>query len=221
MIEGLKLHQGEIMNLFKKVLVAGAIALASAGANADFINSDWKVANDNMAFLDTTSGLEYLDLSFTYNNSIQTVLNRLDGDLLGWRMATFDEVQNMISWAQNNAAGHSLTVISGPTSDAVGLHEISSGSGSYTLSGMYNASGGFGGNVAIKGIYNINYSVKNRGVWLVSDGGMTFSSNNDPSINANNPNAPINQVSASVPLPASLGLLAMTLLGFSARRKSK
>jgi hypothetical protein len=52
------------------------------------------------------------------------------------------------------------------------------------------------------------------GVYLVSDGGTTQSSLNDPSLNANNANAP-----SSVPLPATAALLGLGLLGFGARRK--
>ena len=42
------------------------------------------------------------------------------------------------------------------------------------------------------------------GVFLVSDGGTTLSSINDPSLNLANPNAPVNGGGASVPLPATL-----------------
>jgi hypothetical protein len=61
---------------------------------------------------------------------------------------------------------------------------------------------------------NTNYSNDAFGVYLVSDGGTTLSSINDPSLNANNANAP-----ASVPLPATAALLGLGLLGFGARRK--
>jgi hypothetical protein len=48
------------------------------------------------------------------------------------------------------------------------------------------------------------------GVYLVSDGGLTLSSKLDPSVNINNPNAPINQVST----PAISGALLLLLLFF-------
>jgi len=45
------------------------------------------------------------------------------------------------------------------------------------------------------------------GVLLVSDGGVTLSSINDPSLNIQNPQAPINQVSA--PLLGGFGLMTI------------
>ena len=59
--------------------------------------------------------------------------------------------------------------------------------------------------------YNVAMSV-----FLVSDGGTTLSSINDPSLNINNPNAPINQV--DVPVAGFFGG-AMLLSLMSFRRK--
>lgn len=61
--------------------------------------------------------------------------------------------------------------------------------------------------------HSLTYSNANIGVFLVSDGGLTYSSLLDPTLNANNDNAPINQV----PLTGSLLLLAGGLL-FSRRK---
>jgi hypothetical protein len=58
---------------------------------------------------------------------------------------------------------------------------------------------------------NTSFSSDSFGVYLVSDGGTTLSSINNPSINAN----------ANVPLPATLGLLGLAMAGLSFRRKSK
>jgi hypothetical protein len=59
-----------------------------------------------------------------------------------------------------------------------------------------------------------DYFTGQYGVYLVSDGGTTLSSQLDPSININNAAAPINDVSA----PALLGLMGLGLFGFAARR---
>jgi hypothetical protein len=63
---------------------------------------------------------------------------------------------------------------------------------------------------------NYDYVSEKYSVYLVSDGGTTLSSINDPSMNANNAAAPINNVSA----PALLGLMGLGLFGFAARRRS-
>jgi hypothetical protein len=64
--------------------------------------------------------------------------------------------------------------------------------------------------------FTSDYQHGDHGVFLVSDGGTTLSSQQDPSINANNAAAPINNVSA----PALLGLMGLGLFGFAARRRS-
>lgn len=53
----------------------------------------------------------------------------------------------------------------------------------------------------------------NYGVWIVSDGGETYSSLNDPTLNINNPNAPIN---ASAPL--AIGAIGLMLVGMRRRK---
>lgn len=58
-----------------------------------------------------------------------------------------------------------------------------------------------------------------QGVWLVSDGGVTLSSKNDPTLNQNNPNAPVNQVPADVPVHAGFGLIGLLLMALGLRRR--
>jgi MYXO-CTERM domain-containing protein len=54
------------------------------------------------------------------------------------------------------------------------------------------------------------------GVFLVSDGGATYSSQLDPSLNINNPNAPVSNVSG----PAFLGLFGFGALALGVRRRT-
>lgn len=66
-----------------------------------------------------------------------------------------------------------------------------------------------------------NYS----GVFLVSDGGVTLSSQQNPNLNLNNPNAPINQVPTTpepTDVPAPVGVMAFLLsfLGLGLRRRT-
>jgi hypothetical protein len=55
------------------------------------------------------------------------------------------------------------------------------------------------------------------GIYLVSDGGTTLSSQSDPTLNSNNPKAPINDVNVTAPAYFSFGFLA--LAGGLLRRK--
>lgn len=57
------------------------------------------------------------------------------------------------------------------------------------------------------------------GVYLVSDGGTTLSSINNPMLNVNNPNAPVNQVPSDVPVHAGFGLFGLLLMAFGLRRR--
>jgi hypothetical protein len=66
-------------------------------------------------------------------------------------------------------------------------------------------------------VNDYNYSHSSRAVYLVSDGGTTVSSILDPSLNANNPNAP---ETANVSAPILTSLLGFGLLGFATRRRS-
>lgn len=59
-----------------------------------------------------------------------------------------------------------------------------------------------------------DFSHGNYSVWIVSDGGATYSSLNEPTLNINNPNSPIN---ASAPL--KLGALGLMLVGMRRRKK--
>ncbi len=68
------------------------------------------------------------------------------------------------------------TVLSGTVRERKG----STMTNMYFYDGLENAS------------YTTSYSDSTTGVFLVSDGGLTLSSINDPSINANNPNSPFN-----------------------------
>ncbi len=78
------------MFIKNRVLAAIALAgvMASGSASAEFIQSDVYVAGDNKAVLDTDTGLEWMKLSETVNQSISSYMN-LDN---GWRLATPEEV---------------------------------------------------------------------------------------------------------------------------------
>mgnify|MGYP005682545535 FL=1 len=60
------------MTAFLSKIMAGCVlftALLSGTAHADFVNIDWKEAGDNRAVVDTETGIEWLKLAETYNES--------------------------------------------------------------------------------------------------------------------------------------------------------
>jgi len=72
-------------------------------AHADLIDQDWVVGGDTYQFslIDTSTGLEWLDVSVTYDVSYETVVNNHlapGGTYEGFRYATADEVLHL--WSQ-------------------------------------------------------------------------------------------------------------------------
>lgn len=225
------------MKLLKKALLISMLALGSAGASAELISTDWKSSNDNLATLDTATGIEWLDLSLTVNMAYSAAATGNLAGFEGWRLATNSEVETLFEHSFDNPVygsnGYVRTV-----EDIDLLNELDSFNAFFgsTLNG--NLSYGLfmdensilrlaGVHTGIDRLFGPNYISDlshvidggnySQGLFLVSDGGITISSINNPGLNINNANAPIN--AASVPLPASVGLLGLGLLGF-ARRKA-
>lgn len=68
-----------------------------------------------------------------------------------------------------------------------------------------------------------NYGYHQAGIFLVSDGGTTLSSINNPMLNINNPKSPVNQVPdapADVSVHAGFGVLGLLLMAFGFRRRA-
>jgi hypothetical protein len=227
------------MNNLKKIALISVLALSSVAANAEFIKGDWETVNDNLSVIDTETGIEWLSLTETGGMSFNQVMTQLNTTFLGWRLPSADEVnQMMVSITPN--VNYSSTFISGAASnnqdaydflDAFGVtkggfftksygkyindNKSKYGNSDLFIAGAYTYSSG-------RGFYlnstdsGMDDSTLDTGVFLVSDGGITLASINDPSINVNNANSPINQV----PLPATLGLLGFAMAGLSFRRKS-
>jgi hypothetical protein len=232
------------MNIFKKIALIGAISLASTVASAELISTNWKINGDSRSTLDTISGLEWLDLSETINMSINNVSDLLNTTYSGWELATsnqvFDLYSNMYSDFEFDQYGHSY---SSDLSEKNKVKSIIDMFGKFTSSnaisttGIYlndnpslgdtsilNATSIYFGQTSWGQKESVNMSVHapsggwshstkslGSGVFLVSTGGTTLSSINNPDINAN----------ANVPLPATLGLLGLSIAGLSFRRKIK
>jgi hypothetical protein len=225
------------MKLLSKIFAVSAIALASMSANAELVQTDWKVAGDSLATLDDESGLEWLDVSETLNRSYNSVAESLDGEYAGWRLPTQNEVVELFAHAfpgyGNNITGyyssgtrynelHKFEALFGyaATGNQRRIHSLYEKNGQLVYAGTYSYN--YGNNIKLQGTdesvnrdWHLTGTSAAFNTFLVSDGGTTISSINDPSLNINNANAPIN----NVPLPATAALLGLGLLGFSARRK--
>lgn len=221
-------------------LILFAAALQSHAA-AYFVATDWKNAGDGLATLDTSTGLEWLDLTQTKGKTIAQVQSQLPTLYAGWRLPTHDEVSTLLA----NMLGEHFQLVNkntreeirGLTGPRLAITEF------YTLLGrtnIYHCCGGLyrywslgyhanengvtvisgadhnlgsGGHImwAVNSLTSYSqYTPSLLGVYLVSDGGVTLSSINDPQINGNNPNSPINQGNGGLnDVPAPAGLFAM------------
>lgn len=218
------------MNLIKKVFFSSLITITSINVNAELLSVDFQNEGDNYVTLDTQSGLEWLDFSFTRNDKYRDYYN----GGYGFRIPTNAEVEALFT---NNISSVDDPYVSGliypdgDTSDIAWLNLLLGTAWVTPYPSLYYSYGFYkdeDGDMALFGSHHTNaiYGLDNKsyfgdsdyshkyGILLVSDGGVTYSSLNDPTINTG-------VSDASVPLPASLGLLALSMLGFGARRKSK
>jgi hypothetical protein len=222
------------------ILIISAIVFASMGANAELIATDWENDGDSLSTLDESTGLEWLDLTQTDNQSYKNVSDQLDTNFNGWRFPTEGEIltlfeniaQEPIIIGANNYRNNTAVYNNAVSTTKLFGRTYEDGGNVY-LRGAYKAdddSYDWSGITISKNTtyYNLyiyhgqnSYSEYNnnitRGVFLVSDGGTTLSSVNNPSLNINNLNAPINQ--ASVPLTATAFLMGLGLTGLMRRKK--
>lgn len=201
-----------------KKFILGASVLAASlsfSANAELMEANLKENNDGLVTLDTNTGLEWLDITLTMGMSVNQVLN--DDRFSGWRVATKEESDNFVVHYRNLSQGYNLMSLVGQygNSYSYGLYHLHTSY--YSMSGAYNNVSGYNQ----YGTFNADYSRADFGVWLVSDGGLSLSSINNPNINSVGFNGEINDdVNASVPLSGSLSILALSLAGL-VRRKTK
>jgi hypothetical protein len=209
------------MKSFLKVVLFAALSV-STSVSAGFVHLDWKVAGDGKATLHQETGIEWLKLPNTNKKSINEVISELATTYAGWRMPTNTEVEVMIQaiWgpALNVAIG-ALEARGGSYLDGAYRFSNMMGNSNYSTSmnlGMYidednmvTRTGSYTNGTSYSWVYGLEYIQSNSqdlkfntpyfptdvfGVFLVSDGGVTLSSINDPTINANNPAAPVNTV---------------------------
>jgi hypothetical protein len=219
----------------KNTLVAATLSLFITSAHAGFVHTDWKAEGDNAATLHEDTGIEWLKLTNTFMMSIEQVSSNAEFD--GWRLPTPTEVNTLMnsilgldfvvgektyraptSGNKQAWAGPAWNPLLGAIRDgnyySTGAHL--DGNDELTSTGVVYQSS-FGNSTIIHDYepYPDGKERHYRGVFLVSDGGTTLSSRQNPNINANNANSPVANVSA----PALLGLMSLGLFGFAVRRR--
>lgn len=217
--------------MFKKSILLATIIMSvfSNSASAEFIQTDWKTTNDKLATLQTSTGLEWLDLTYTNNWSINQAYTEMSTSLQGWRLATQHEVTSLWSEILGVSLGTVRTSVGITNKPALGyLGTVFAFNYLYTSGKTIDDNGNvvdFGsmiqaGSGAYYHLWNGGFNKDSRstvqGIYLVSDGGTTLSSINNPNLNINNPNAPIN--TADVFAPAGMAATSLFMLLMGARR---
>lgn len=74
----------------RKIVLFAVMCLGAYAhvAEASFIKTDWQVAGDRKAVLDSTTGIEWLNLTQTNGLSVNQVISQLDTTFKGWRLPT-------------------------------------------------------------------------------------------------------------------------------------
>lgn len=229
----------KLQSLCSLILCTG---LFSTSAQAGFVATDWQATGDGKATLHTETGLEWLDLKQTGGKSINDVKALLGTTYAGWRLPTFNEIYTMASAMFPVIKNNPGTTISGSYlgADTASFQLFGANVGYYTY-GLYEKNGYtyfFGahtptpdpGPTAYTTTYfdyyydsNLNWKRVYEGVFLVSDGGVTLSSINNPALNINNPSAPVN-TTPPVPQPSDVSApltISVLLMGIFAFRRQK
>jgi hypothetical protein len=205
----------------KRTFIASTIAIFfafSGSASAELIESDYLTAGDNGTFTDTRTGLTFLDFDYTRGQSINDAKLRTQdgGDLVGWRMATVDDVESLffsITGIISNGAKTTIRYSGNSIFRAVSgtPYSDSSGETSYGLfEGYDNNVYLMGANTYISTTYhnylrssNLNYSANVDSVYMIKDATSGFA----------------NDFASNVPVPL-MGFVGLGLLALGMRRKN-
>lgn len=72
------------MNKIVKILLVPVCIMALTPiANAELVQTDWKVEGDSLSMLDTLSGKEYLSFSQTRDYNLESITSELNGKFNG------------------------------------------------------------------------------------------------------------------------------------------
>lgn len=164
-----------------------------------------------MELVETYSTYDFTDTTWTVSSTSATWVNRATGwiNLFGITVKPVDS---------SNGITHSL----GLFLDSAGVVQRG---GASLRNSFGNRTGYFWGGQDMTAL-NVNSADPSYGIFLVSDGGVTLSSQQNPELNINNPDAPINKQDPVVPpafdveSPLTAGAFGLLLLGAFRRKKS-
>jgi hypothetical protein len=177
--------------------VAPPVQVESPYTERETLNLDWKTENDKQILLDTSTGLEWLTLNNTDAMSITQVELLLNTTYQGFRLPTQSEVVAFmqINFPTRNFSDATATPLA-TGGDALVFADKMGYSGSGYSIGIFKNNQSSGTIVSFSGVRVGNYiynmrdfstaltgSGANYAVYLVSEGGFTYSSLANPAIN--------------------------------------
>lgn len=225
------------------------MAFIASGAQAGFTHTDWRYSGDEDAVLHEETGIEWLSMNSSKGLTFADVDNQMqDGYYFdGWRYATTSEVDSMITSFFDDAmsvylntgddtsmkakATEFISMFDATTYLSRGDHKQSFGVTLGDDGYAYRAGVGryLSSYATVPWEVNLlsleedtdvpNYEANNSGFFLVSDGGVTLSSQLNPMLNINNPNAPVNASAAAVPVLGT-GVIGLAFALFRIRGRN-
>lgn len=221
-----------------KIAALCGLFMLSAGAQAEFIKGNWQSDGDQQISLDTETGLEWLNLGNTgnldmadYGTGVQDT-----GLFKGFRVATQSEVESMLKrlwntetlphtggWESNGGETwdnlvkleKTMGIVSKTDSQGYWYHYTNAGylsDDKTELKRTVSLTFGYQFKSYFEMDHNYVPDRYNIGIFFVSTGGHTYSSQNDSEYSSH---------LTSVPLGSTGLLLGSALLGFGLRRKTK
>ena len=110
-----------------KLASIAIVLVFSSHLNASVLSIDWQTADDNLITRDTSSGLEWLDLTVTRSLSFDTVSSRIatvGDELYGWRYASSSQLDTLLwNWGLIISSDHPIPYRDGISYGAPDLNQ--------------------------------------------------------------------------------------------------